>query len=84
MKPAEFNKAVIIRHNRNVMRYGDQGGLLLVAVLTEEMGEVSQAMLEHLKNPGDHSSRRVVEECIDAGAVLMALADEITRWPEEE
>ena len=81
MKPMEFVREVTTRHEINVLRYGDQGGLLLVAVLSEEVGEVARAVLDHLKNDGSTTKTSVLRECVDAAAVLMALADEITRWP---
>lgn len=78
MRPLVFISAVAARHGDNRTRYGNQGEIVLAVVLTEETGEVARAILGHLKNgPTPETRTRVVEECVDAAAVLMALADEI-------
>ncbi len=84
MNGSDFTQAMKEQHAKNYDRYGDQGGFLLCVVLMEEVGEIARAVLDDLKDgPNYFTGQDVVRECVDAAAVLMALADEIER-PEQE
>lgn len=65
----------------NVDKWGVQDTATLLLAATEELGELTQAYLEHRSEGGDRA--RIVEELSDLGALLIQLQWRMTGHPDE-
>jgi NTP pyrophosphatase (non-canonical NTP hydrolase) len=72
----DFMDLVRGQHRANIKKNGKQDVLLLMTVLIKEVGEVGRAVLEDRLNRSHITRRNILYECVDAAAVLLAIAEE--------